>query len=81
MKRAISKIYAVLLCIGIVLMLFSVFTVNAKIMNPTREASVCSVTETRINEDVREFYVDMSQLEPESNCIQFFLRASVCLGI
>lgn len=72
MKRAITKIYAVLLSVGFILILISVHGATVKIMNPASGAVACSVTETKIDEDVREFYLDMGQLAADSNSIQFF---------
>lgn len=72
MKRAISRIYTVLLCIGILLIFISTYGATVKKVNPVSEEKECFVTETMVNDDVREFYLDIEQLEPESTGVLFF---------
>lgn len=72
MKRAISTIYDVLLCIGILLIVISSYGATVKKLNPVSDVTTCSVTETAVNEDVREFYLDVEQLETGSDGIWFF---------
>lgn len=72
MKKNVTWMYQALLVVGIVLMILSIFFGKAKVTKPVNEPSELVATEKQIDEDVREFYLQIEEVDRGHNCIVFF---------
>lgn len=72
MKKTVTSLYQILLGLGIVLMLLSVFVGEAKIMSTASGARELHTVKEQIDEDIREYSLQLESIKRGNSCIAFF---------
>lgn len=72
MKKTVTWMLHVLLIAGIVLMVLSMFLGKTRVTKPVSDPSILVATEKQIDEDEREFYLQLEEVECGHNCIVFY---------
>lgn len=71
MKKAVEKIYNILLAAGILLILLAFYFAKSQVVYPVEDAKELSATVCQIDEDTREFTLQM--IPGQSTCLSFFV--------